>query len=254
MFERLGLSWMLIAVSASASGATRMTMEDLKALERAGSFEELLVHAKDIPPPERDAAWKDLVATAATKYLPTLPNEGDPLRKTSLAVAWQRTYPSLVESRPWREGLRKLAPEELTACFEQSFQGQRCADTYAVLVDQTKDAELAYSGGRVTTLKQAPYFGVTLYARGFELQPEPSRCGEEELQRATLAALDLPPEAPQVKSAVTLTRTHCWEQLKDGVTARLAGATGYFARNACPLAVERKAVKGLVARKCAVSK
>lgn len=250
MFERLGLSWVLIAVSASAG----MTLEDLKALEKAGSFEELLVHAKDIPPPERDAAWKELVANAATKYLPTLSSEGDPLRKTALAVEWQRAYPSLLESKPWRESLRKLAPQELSACFEQSFQGQRCAETYALLVGQTKDAELAYSGGRVTTLGQAPYFGVTLYALGFELQPEPARCHEEALQRATLAALDLPPDAPQAKSAVTLARTHCWEQLKDGITARLAGAAGYFARNACPLALEKKAVKGLVARKCAESK
>jgi hypothetical protein len=250
MFKQLCLSWVLIAVPASA-GPTTLTMEDLKALERNGGFQELLLRARDIPPSQRDAAWKDLVANAATRHLPTLSNEGDPMRKTSLAVEWQREYPSLLESKPWLQTVRSLAPKELSDCFEQSFQGQRCTDTYAALVEGTKDSGLAYAGGEVTTRKQAPHFGVTLYARGFELSPEPSRCGEAALRRSTLAALHLPPEAPQARSAIILARTHCWGALKEDVTSGLAGATAYFARNACPLALEKKAVKGLVARRCA---
>ncbi len=231
-----------------------MTLEDLKALEKAGGFEELLRHAGDIPPPERDTAWKELVASAATRHLPTVPNEGDPQRKTSLAVAWQREYPSLLESKPWLDTVRSLAPEELSHCFQQPHLGQRCAETYATLVEQTKDSGLAYAGGEVTTRGQAPHHGVTLYARGFELGPEPSRCKDETLRRATLAALHLPPDAPRARSATHIARTHCWDALKEDVTTGLAGATGYFARNACPIALEKNAVKNLVARKCAALK
>lgn len=71
----------LLAPVASPAAPAPYVLRDLEALERAGGHEELLRHARDVRPSNRDGAWRAMVVRAAREFAgaaAAAAEEGDP--------------------------------------------------------------------------------------------------------------------------------------------------------------------------------
>jgi hypothetical protein len=229
---------------ASLAKESKYSLGDLKALEKKQSWEELLSHAEDVPPTQRDASWDKAVEHAAVGYLQSLKSDRESFEGVFGSRDLLRRYPHLEKSKDFlsqRAGLGKLAAEE---CFRSSYGGGRCVELMRdFLLPPEPAPEVAFAFGKLTRKNQNHYIAVPFFKWAFERKPEASWCRDDDLRMAVLAGLGLPPDDEGAVGARQITGGVCWATLSGQVEEELrTQSQGYYRDNVCAVLRAKGAV------------
>jgi hypothetical protein len=238
----------------------RWTMKDLEALESGRyreegsvpgeSWRELVEHLEDIPPSERDNKWGALVERSTLKYLDALVAEKDWAGALAAAEKATGRYANLRKSRAFMEKRAEIGPKGYDlACFsKKSGTSDNCNEKLLAFVQADRDNRPLWLEATKVVIRHFNAYVAMPFARG-AVEGNPAACGEEVVQRATLAALGLPKEDSKVKDAQVAAEL-CFDKLKDALTTAAAKEGGYTFDNSCALLVKKGAITGLMAKKC----
>jgi hypothetical protein len=208
-FARMGLSVVALAVVMATAGTAvagdKMSMADLTALGDSGDHDELLSHAKDIPPGKRDAKWKALVEKAAIAELESIDVASEPWRAASEPEGLAKQFPHLRSSRAFMDKRAEVGLKSFPACYKRSWSGASCNDRLIALLKGDKgNVKLAVQAGDIMIREQFAYIAVRAYRVAvLDFNGAKSACSEGELQRSVTAAFEanLPEDNPIMKDA-----------------------------------------------------
>lgn len=229
---------------ARAAKESKYSLADLKALEKKQSWEELLSHAEDVPPTQRNPSWDEAVEHAAIGYLRSLKNERESFEGVFGSRDLLRRYPHLEKSKEFlsqRADLGQLAAEE---CFRSSYGGGRCVELMRAFLSPPEPApEVAFAFGKLTRKNQNHYIAVPFFKWAFERKPEAFWCRDDDLRMAVLAGLGLPPDDEGAVGARQITGGVCWATLSGQIEEELrTQPQGYYRDNACAVLRAKGAV------------
>jgi hypothetical protein len=140
------------------------TKADLEALAKESAWDELLTHAKDLKPSERDTSWKQLVEQAAVGRLKDIKDADfkwssvDGVQSALDGIA--EMYPHLKTSKPFalQGGLTMV--RALKACMNDSYCKESDVD-FIIKVNQfvkeRKDPEIACAAGEMLLTRMTGY-------------------------------------------------------------------------------------------------
>jgi hypothetical protein len=220
---------------ATAAKESKYSMADLKALEKKQAWEELLGHAEDVPPAQRNASWDKAVENAAIGYLRSLHSSHESVEGVAGSRDLLRRYPHLEKSKDFlsqRADLGQVAAEE---CFRSSYGGNRCVELMRNFLLAPEPApEIAFAFGKLTRKNQNHYIAVPFFKWAFERKSDASWCADDDLRLAVLAGLGLPPDDESAAGARQISGGVCWNALSDDLKKGLrAQPQGYYRDNTC---------------------
>lgn len=177
-----------------AFAGDKLSIADLESLGASGSHDELIEHARDVAPGKRDAKWKALVEKAAIGQLDAIDATTEPWRATSEPDSLTKRFPHLKASRAFMDKRAEVGVKGFATCYKRSWSGVNCTEKLVSFVkSDAKNARLAIDAGNVMIREQFPYVAVRVYRFAVldkKGGPDPSACGEAELQRSIQAAMD----------------------------------------------------------------
>ena len=211
------------------------SMADLQALEKKGSWEELLGHAEDVPPAQRGAPWDKLVERAASGQLQTLASNTASFEGVFTSQALLRRYPQLTKSPDFMTKRGEAGKTAAEVCLRESYRGQHCID---MMKDFLKTAntpvDVGFAFGKITRKNQNHYVAVPFFKWALDQKKEASWCGDEDLKLAVVAGLGLPTDYENAAGARHIATNACWDNLKADIRKELIeNPTGYYRDNAC---------------------
>jgi hypothetical protein len=184
------LAWssMTLTLWPTPAAAAKHSMADLKALASSGSHDELLAHAKDIPPAKRDDGWKSMVETAA---IASVDGVSEPMPAAFHADDLVQQFPHLKASRAYMDKRAAAGVKGFEACYRRSYSGVNCTERLVTFVKaDASNTKLAVDAGNLVIKNQFPYVAIRVYRFAIlDRKDAPTACGEPELQRAIEAAV-----------------------------------------------------------------
>lgn len=221
---------------AQAPPATKYTLEDLKALAESGSWYELLEHAEDVRPSERQQPWKDLLEKAAVGTVGSLVEQKKNQEALAASEGILARFAALKQSKGFMAKRKDAGLAAFGECFTDAYSGNRCIDELDKFAKQDAgDAGLQFAAGKLVTDKgrfwtAAPPF----FARAFE-QPAQRKtgCKDESVVHSTLRALGQPADYDTAKAAATVAFDQCFDDMKDKLLAAFYASGGYESQNLC---------------------
>ena len=226
----------VIRACVGAALAGTYSMADLQALEKRSSWDEILDHAEDIAPAQRNAAWDKLVLDAATGYLASATTKSDSYEGIFASQSLVQRYPHLTASPTFmakRADAGKMAAE---TCLENAYRGQHCIDMMKDFLKTTNtDASVGFAFGKIARKNQNAYVAVPFFDWALAKKAgDGTMCGDDDLQLATVAGLGLPTDDPNAAGARRIAEGACWSTMKDPVTKGFSDSSGsYYRDNAC---------------------
>ncbi|GLR02684.1 hypothetical protein [Vibrio hyugaensis] len=182
----------LVAVASSFSAYAaeeRYSMEDLAALHKAQSWNELLYHANDIRPSKRDDAWQSLVADAATGAFNNYVSSGAADSAIGLGQQLLAEYAFLSESNDFTQSFVKTLVPAAQSCIKYSMEG--CVESYGqLLVELSPAGNVSFEEGTKVFQNVSKSLAVPFYAAAIKQSPE--YCENEKVSNALLYTLDRP--------------------------------------------------------------
>jgi hypothetical protein len=224
------------------------SLADLQALEKKEQYEELLSHIEDISPASRGASWDAMLARVATAYVATLANADD---VSAAFGGFMRTehlvgrYPQLRKSADFMGKRSDVGEKMFGKCFQLSYSGEECV---GMALDFVKvagtDARSKLAIAKIVSRNQnkyvaMPFFGAALTGS------DHSACKDADFVATTTAALGLPPDYDNAKTARDIAENVCFAELEKPIIAELTGSDGggYYKDNACAVLRKKGAVK-----------
>src|SRR5438128_873467 len=112
---------LLLAVSfgVPALAGDKYKMKDLEALAKSESWLELLAHAMDVAPSDRDDDWQELVVKAASGRFDELKDEDLKYLSgiKSTIEGDEKVFPFLKKSKTYRRAANKATVKTLKGCY-----------------------------------------------------------------------------------------------------------------------------------------
>jgi hypothetical protein len=236
-----------LAATASFAGETKYEMADLQALEKQGSWEELVEHLEDLPPSKRDATWAGLAERACSSYLGAVPiDEHKAEYALMLADRILKRYPALKQSKVF---MSKRAEVGLKA-FGYTYGNYRHSQGEDPWIDKMK--EFVKDDTLTPDLPERAAKKVQNYLVAYCAWPFWKMaidrgtvvCKEVEFQKSIVAAIG---DGVWKAETSDVAQNKCWAEVKAPLLAELESAKGSdFKKNACPLLK----AKGVPAGKC----
>jgi hypothetical protein len=210
-------------------------LADLQALEKQGSFEELVEHLSDVPPTKRDAIWTGLAERGGAGYLSSLKLDE---KSADKAIAWSdrllQKYPALKQSKLF---MGKRAEVGMKA-FGFTFSNYRHSAGDDEWLDKLK--EFVKSDGVTADLPQQaarrvqkvlvaecawPFWKMAL-DRGAAL------CKDADFQKAILGAIE---DGVWKSETEPVAQNKCWNDLKAPMQAGVEKGSFDYRKHVCPL-------------------
>jgi hypothetical protein len=222
-----------LALAALTLNAT-YEMADLKALEKQGSFKELVDHLDDITPSKRDKDWEGIAERGATGLLGTFEVKDEGPLDTADGLI--KRYGFLKQSKVF---MGKRAEVAFKA-FKLTFGGSRHStgddpwldrvrkfpETDSVTPDLPVRLAKEVVLGRLVPVTAFPLFKLA-WDKGNR-----GLCKDSDFQKTMVDVLG----DGVWKTEAADPRDKCWDDLKAPLAARLQKeGTSVFARNACPV-------------------
>lgn len=224
-----------IITAAPSLFAESYGVADLQALEKQGSFEELVEHLGDVAPSKRDATWIGLAERGGAGYLGSVKLDEHNADKT---IAWSdrllQRYPVLKQSKLF---MGKRAEVGLSA-FGLTFSNSRHSAGDDPWLARLK--EFVGSDGVTADLPQQAARRVqrVLVAEvawplwKLALDRGAAVCKDPDFQKSILGAI----EGDVWKGETTpVVQSRCWNELKAPLTAGLDKGTFDYRKRVCPL-------------------
>jgi hypothetical protein len=230
-------SFVCIAVMLSAplALAEPYAMADLQALEKQGSYEELVEHLGDILPSKRDATWTGLAERAGAGYLAAQKLDEHSAEKT---IAWSdrllQRYPQLKQSKLL---MSKRAEVGLKA-FGFTYGNYRHASGDDEWLDKLKDfvksdtitPDLPQQAARKVQQYLVAYCAWPLWKMAIDKGA--AVCKDADFQKSIIAALG---DGLWKGETEAVAQNKCWSDVKGPLTAEIEKAPWEFRRHVCPL-------------------
>jgi hypothetical protein len=256
---RTGLSIASVVLIAATVHAKTYELPDLDALEKQSSWQELLDHAEDIVPSQRNAHWAQLVEEAGTGVLAGL--DTDKVSFTGLGAADEltRRYPQLKKSKAFMAKRAELGLRAFARCFEltdDSTSGVKaCAERLAGFSDGDPD-NVDLSRRAISLIDHHVRYhtaaAFSIYYRLIGKKKGAKECSNDGAKWAVIEALALDKADPRVAQAREVAQATCWDQMQDQIVDALTtphDGAHYF-ENSCGFLVEKKALASLQTDRC----
>ena len=233
-------------------------LAELDALAAAESWSELGAHLTEVKPTARDAHWNELVERAALGELTPLagPSTASVADRLAAVQRYYPKFPSLRSSDKFLALRAAIGRDAYGRCFDEARrvpgEYQRCRDGFEGFVRLAPmTVDIAREAGLLVGLKLNRAAAARFFAMALEVPGGDLICTEPELPVATISALQLPPDYPELKAGLVLAE-RCWDAVKADVVANVARENGdsYYVRNICPTLMRNNAVTGLRAARC----
>jgi hypothetical protein len=223
------------ARSLKAKGPT-YSMTDLQALEKKGSWEELLGHAEDVAPAQRSAAWEKMVEKAAIGYLEQLSGVAAAYDAVFTSQSLAKRYPHLLKSQDFMTKRGEAGKKASENCLRDAYRGQHCVDMMKDFLKTSNTApEVGFAFGKIARKTQNHYVAVPFFKWALDQKKDAAMCGDDDLRMAVVSGLGLPPDYENADGARHIAANVCWDNLKDAIRKELVegGSSGYYRDNTC---------------------
>jgi hypothetical protein len=241
-----------LAIAYAAIAAEPYTMNDLLALEKSSSWEEIVAHLSDVPPSKRDGEWMRISEKAAIEYTASLAKAQEPFAAYSAIESMGRSYPHLMKIPAFTAKRAEVGLGAFSQCFKQTWSGGECVQTLLGFVDaDPKNEELALKAAKMVRLNQFHYVAVPFFLRAVK-DKDSKACLDEDLRLAVIAGLGLPSDYDNAKGAKKLAFELCWSALSDHVAGEFHKNSkgSYYFTNTCKELKEKKMLSNLQAKQC----
>lgn len=238
-----------------ALGAKPYTINDLTALEKTGSWEEILQHLGDVSPAKRDAEWTRVQEKAAIEYVSGLAKSREAYAAYAAIVDLGRRYPNLMKIPAFTAKRAEVGLGAFESCFTQSWSGGECVELLTGFVDDDpKNGDLALKAAKLVRRNQNHYVAVPFFVRAVEAAggKDAKPCLDDDLKLATIAGLGLPPDYDNAKGAKKIAFELCWAALSDAVAEQFHQESkgSYYFGNTCGELKAKKMLSNLQAKLC----
>ena len=209
-------------------------MADLQALEKKGSWEELLQHAEDVAPSQRSAAWEKTVEKASIGYMDQLMTSTASFEGIFTSQSLLKRYPHLLKSESFMKKRGEAGKSASEICLRESYRGQHCIDMMKdFLKTWNTNADVGFAFGKITRKNQNHYVAVPFFKWALDQKKDATMCGDDDLKLAVVAGLGLPPDYENADGARKISDT-CFDTLKPAIQKELIeNASSYYRDNAC---------------------
>ncbi len=238
---------------AGSARAADYGMADLQALEKQGSWEELVQHLSDIPPSKRDAAWQGLAERSSSSYIASVPiTDEQPETVFGVMDRLLTRFPQLKQSRAF---MAKRAEVGLKA-FRYSYGRYRHSSgddpwidlIKAFIAVDTLDADLPQRAGELVTSRLVAQCGWPFFKQQLD-KTGTAICKNKEFKRSIVAAFV---EGDWPEQILDVADNKCWGDVKDALIAELEGKpTKPFKKVICPLLKKKGALPAADVERCA---
>jgi hypothetical protein len=227
-------------------------MADLQALEKQGSWEELVGHLEDIAPSKRDATWTGLAERGGAAYIGSMKideHSGDEV--ISAADRLVQRYPVLKQSKVF---MAKRAEVGLKA-VGFTYGGSSHSRSDDPWLDKMK--EFVKADSVTPDLPQQAARKVQKYLVADSAWPfwkmaidkGAQVCKDPDFQKSILAAIE---DGVWKAETADVAQNKCWGDLKAPMLAELdKGKSEHYRKNACPLLKSKGALSPTQVQKCA---
>jgi hypothetical protein len=237
-----------IATSASVrADTTLLTMDDLAALDKQESWQELFTHLDDVPPTKRTDKWGQMLERATAGVLATYESHSE--KAWVFAGAALRQYPALRQSKRFMALRTKVGPAGLDACLQHSQMS--CVESALTFLEaDPADSDLAWSFGNSIAKRDASA-AVRVFKRALDIRHTAKECGQDVVKKAVVASLRLSSEDPRVGDAKAIAFELCWDVLKEPVIDGFINGDSDYRKNTCPILLTKKdALSAMSKRQC----
>ncbi|EPT2926312.1 hypothetical protein ACVQAZ_003578 [Vibrio vulnificus] len=239
------LSLLAMSLSFSASASDAYSLEDLKALQASQSWQELLAHANDIRPSQRDTQWKALVEQAALGSFTQFIQAGNSDKAIYLGQEVLQVYPFLSQSDAFTQTFSEQLVKAAQPCVRYS--AESCVENYGnLLATLSPQAELSFAEGVKVYQNVSKSLSVPFFASAVKQSSQ--YCADEKVANALLYTLERPKNA-NFALAKEVATTVC-------VGTALANFENYVIESKsvraalCPTYVSKGYVKGIIKQVC----
>jgi hypothetical protein len=237
----------------------RFSMADLESLDKQESWQELLLHASDVPPSQRNDKWTQMLERAAVGVLASYQGEVD--KAWTFADAVTHQYPQLKKSKRYMVQRAQVGVRGLEACLQQATPGPGnkppkqditvCADRSVAFaeVDPT-DADTGFKLAKMIA-RSWPMMAVKVWKRALSIRHTDKDCSEELLGKSVAEALGLSPDDSRVPEAQAIASELCWDGTKDAVIDRFIAdpSNKNFRKNSCGFLLTKKDALSPISKK-----
>jgi hypothetical protein len=221
-----------VIISPVYAANEKYTMEDLYALDKQGSYMELISHMNDIGPTNRDEAWQTLVQHAVAKTVEQLSAAGDFYAAADLAEQVLDSNPVFKTSKEFMDLRSRAVINGFTLCYKDSYDGSECTQRLKNIVKKEPvDQELAFQAGKLVRLNLQSSAAVPFFIQALQGQQNAEKCGDPDVLQAVKSGMGLPPN--DAKEAQELGFSICFDALKTQLTEDFYQSSGYAAANYC---------------------
>ncbi len=238
----------VIAASGSVRGdTTLLTMDELAALDKQESWQELFTHLEDIPPTKRTDKWNLMLERSTAGILSTYESQSE--KAWGFADAAVRQYPALKKSKRFMTLHTKVGPAGLDACLEHSQMS--CVERALTFLEaDPTNLDLTWSFGRSIAKRDASA-AVRVFKRALDIRHTAKDCGDETVKHAVVSSLRLKSEDPRVADARAIASELCWDVLKEPVVDGFINGDKDYRKNTCPFLLAKKdALSAMSKRQC----
>jgi hypothetical protein len=236
--SRVVFASVLVSWVAGARAGDSLKMQDIENLYQAKSYVELVQTAKKVPPSERTKRWNEVLI------------ESQLALRASMGPEWLAAvsqYDAAVYQNDARLSAAVLTVlKEAVETCNGAYEVDRCLLQFLPLssyVSEPKNRkewlEKLVSKSTAVSLKllatTPPYIG--------------NVCELATINSLIVAALNKTPGSPEAGFGRAQLEG-CWSQVSKPAVDALSGSSEDYARNACPELLERKAVAGLLKKRC----
>jgi len=237
-------------VSAVASAAPELTMQDLQALDKQQSWSELLDKADQVKPTARTADWNALVKTAATHVLEQIDKTSHSdwrVLSTLVAVvpAAELKYAFLKSDKGYLEGKGKTLQRIVAACTSDN----GCGALVVSLSDGIEQFPKGTARDIALLVSDSPADALHFWALAADEDKE--TCKQSQLGRAVLDTLRHGKLDRQVADAQHVAGV-CFAALESDLVVELVDAKdgAPYLKNACPVLKTHGAMTIAKKKKC----
>ncbi len=228
---------MCLAAPAFADG--KASFEDLQAMAKDGSWDELLEHAEDVPAAKRTDEWRALVTKAATNVV-----ERDESRASTLSAR----YGFLTKDPAFAKTGGGATVSVLEKCLRDERLRDPLGDCVTAFRKSKPNADTLAAGAKVIRKSWNPAAPLDLWSDA--VSGNKDLCKDESLKESVVAGLELPKDEKRAGLARTLAFETCWSSLQPVMKEKLVGASSSLLANSCSALRAKKALTELQTELC----
>ncbi len=232
-----------------------LTLNDMKALEKSQSWQELAQSLADLPPSKRDAQWEAIATNAALQLLAKAAQSKLPGETFNTAENVLEQFPQLSKNKAFMSKRAEVGMNGIKECYNQnSWWATGCNNELTRFVERDPGNDnLQFAAAKLLRLNNRHAFAAPYFEKALSKSNTAARCNDEDVGLAVVSAMGLPYTSDfkeQIIAAQAITGKHCSAQMKPLLLNKAEPATSYFVTNACPVMKKIAADEPVIQKTC----